>query len=171
MKRDKRYTYKKSEPLVLKHPEDYLNLGIGNKLKLLRIEKGLSQKELAAMVAGGVDYTYIGKIERETQLPSLKILIRISQALDVSFKYFFCDGEEHSESLIQSDKVTSLALAKDKLILQRELKQLDNNDLPLLIEIVRALNKHRKLEGKNGCPQTGEHLSLVAERKLDYEKD
>ncbi len=171
MKQDKRYTYKKSGSLVLKHLEDYLNLGIGNKLRLLRIAKGLSQKELAAMVADGVDYTYIGKIEREAQLPSLKVLIRISQALDVSFKAFFCDGEEHTASLIQPDKVTNLAQAKDKLILQKELKLLYADDIPLLIEIVRALNRHRARQSETGCPPDGEELALVAEKKLDYEKD
>ena len=47
---------------------------IGQKLRELRQRKGLTQKELARTVRGKVDYSYIGKIERGEQLPSLKVL-------------------------------------------------------------------------------------------------
>ena len=66
------------------HPEGVqetcLKVEIGKRLKRLRLQKGSTQKELAAKVRGGLDYTYIGKIERGEQLPSLKILIKISEA-------------------------------------------------------------------------------------------
>src|SRR6266567_7340946 len=87
--------------LLMAHPEgvreSYLKVEIGKRLKRLRLEKGFTQKELAVRVKGGLDYTYIGKIERGEQLPSLKILIKISEALSVPIGSFF--QEESSPSV------------------------------------------------------------------------
>jgi transcriptional regulator with XRE-family HTH domain len=58
-------------------------------LRRLRLARGLTQKNLARRVAGGVDTTYIGKIERGDQLPSLKVLLRLSKALGVTVSDFF----------------------------------------------------------------------------------
>ncbi len=69
--------------------EQQLACEIGLILQRLRRDKGWTQKALAQRVAGGVNTTYIGKIERGDQLPSLKILLRLSQALDVSVGDFF----------------------------------------------------------------------------------
>jgi len=79
-----------------KHPGQIVSLQteIGNRLKRLRMDKGLTQKGLAARVKGGVDYTYIGKIERGKQLPSLKVLLCISETLSVPVDYFFRDEPE-----------------------------------------------------------------------------
>ena len=62
---------------------------IGLTLQRLRHEKGWTQKGLAQQVAGGVDTTYVGKIERGDQLPSLKILMRLGKALNVPVNAFF----------------------------------------------------------------------------------
>ncbi|WP_089938545.1 helix-turn-helix domain-containing protein [Candidatus Entotheonella palauensis] len=69
--------------------EQRLACEIGLILQRLRRDKGWTQKTLAQRVAGGVNTTYIGKIERGDQLPSLKILLRLSQALEVSVGDFF----------------------------------------------------------------------------------
>lgn len=146
-------------------------MGIGSTLKRLRTEKGLTQKELAAKVIGGLDYTYIGKIERDEQLPSLKILLKISEALAVPLNSFFIEDTEELVLSSCSEKVTSFNVAKDRFTLQKELNQLHSNDLQLVIEIVRALNKHRKHECKTGYCQAEGNFNLVAEKKPDYDKD
>ena len=69
--------------------EQALAREIGLTLQRLRRESGWTQKRLAQQVAGGIDATYIGKIERGDQLPSLKVLVRLSEALDVSVSDFF----------------------------------------------------------------------------------
>lgn len=69
--------------------ERELALEIGLTLRRLRQVKGLTQKELAQRVAGGMDATYVGKIERGDQLPSLKVLIRLSRSLGVKVSNFF----------------------------------------------------------------------------------
>ena len=147
-----------------------MTVGIGNTLRRLRTERRLTQKELAAKVTGGLDYTYIGKIEREEQLPSLKILVKLAEALAVPLSSFFREeDEQHPASLHQSGKVINLAAAREMSVLLKELNQLHGDDIPLLVEIVRALNRHRKSEKKGGSPLHEKEYSLVAEREPDYD--
>lgn len=69
--------------------EHHLACEIGLILRRLRRAHGLTQKALAQQVAGGMEATYIGKIERGEQLPSLKVLLRLSTALGVTISTFF----------------------------------------------------------------------------------
>src|SRR3954465_14483279 len=57
---------------------------IGQRLKRLRLERGLSQRELAAP---GVSYAYISRIEAGTRQPSVKALRRLAAKLGVTAEY------------------------------------------------------------------------------------
>jgi len=57
---------------------------IGRRLKRLRLERGLSQRELAAP---GVSYAYISRIEAGARQPSVKALRRLAVKLGVSVDY------------------------------------------------------------------------------------
>ncbi|MDX6486723.1 MAG: hypothetical protein QOF43_1876 [Gaiellaceae bacterium] len=57
---------------------------IGERLKRLRLDRGLSQRELAAP---GVSYAYISRIEAGTRQPSVKALRRLAAKLGVSAGY------------------------------------------------------------------------------------
>src|SRR4051794_41936074 len=57
---------------------------IGERLKRLRLERGLSQRELAAP---GVSYAYISRIEAGTRQPSVKALRRLASELRGSAGY------------------------------------------------------------------------------------
>lgn len=57
---------------------------IGVRLKRLRLEQGLSQRELASP---GVSYAYISRIEAGTRQPSVKALRRLAARLGVSAEY------------------------------------------------------------------------------------
>src|SRR5438094_4128314 len=57
---------------------------IGQRLKRLRLERGLSQRELAAP---GVSYAYISRIEAGTRQPSVKALRRLATKLGVTADY------------------------------------------------------------------------------------
>jgi transcriptional regulator with XRE-family HTH domain len=126
-----------------------LKLEIGRQLKRLRTDKGLTQKGLAAAVRGGLDYTYIGKIERGEQLPSLKILIKISEALSVPLGSFFPDEQV---ATIRDGSVPEQGYrvpGQKRSRLKEALEQMHDDDIPLLTEIVKALVRHRKtLTGK-----------------------
>ena len=52
----------------------------GDKIKVLRLEKGYSQEELASRA--GIDRTYISDIEKGERNVSLKIIEKLALALD-----------------------------------------------------------------------------------------
>jgi tetratricopeptide (TPR) repeat protein len=58
--------------------------GVGARLKRLRIERGLSQRDLSSP---GVSYAYISRIEAGARTPSVKALRKLSQKLSVSVEY------------------------------------------------------------------------------------
>ncbi|WP_077622046.1 helix-turn-helix domain-containing protein [Sediminibacillus massiliensis] len=60
----------------------------GNKIKQIRIAKGISQTELAKMIKS--DRSYLNKVENNKQKnPGTKYLARIAAALDCSISDFF----------------------------------------------------------------------------------
>ncbi len=121
-----------------------MKLKIGRQLKRLRTDRGLTQKGLAAAVRGGLDYTYIGKIERGEQLPSLKILIKISEALSVPLRGFFPDDPIATVRDASSPERDYRAPDERRDGLYEALDQLHDDDIPLLTEIIKALAGHRK---------------------------
>jgi transcriptional regulator with XRE-family HTH domain len=122
-----------------------LSLEIGRRLKKQRIEKGLTQKELAARIQQGVDYTYIGRIERGQQLPSLKVLLRISEAFSLPIGFFFSEISETVVYLTTSDGLTNAIKHEKGGELIRALELLHPNDIPLIVEIIRILASQRAL--------------------------
>jgi transcriptional regulator with XRE-family HTH domain len=120
-----------------------LKCKIGRRLKRFRTEKGLTQKSLAATVCGGLDYTYIGKIERGEQLPSLKILIKISEALSVPVSSFFPDETVSAVCEVSASEMNYHAGNERWCELLATLKLLHEDDIPLLIEIAKVLARHR----------------------------
>ena len=121
---------------------------IGQTLRALRQREGLTQKGLASKIQGEVDYSYIGKIERGEQLPSLKMLERLSNALAVPLSSFF-QGLGSDVTARRGDRETgneALGRQRERLLLYL-VRTVHNDDIPLLIEIVRILNKHRKAQG------------------------
>lgn len=67
--------------------EQNIKRDFGNRLRLLRKQKGLSQGTLA--LACGLDRTYIGGIERGKRNISIINIYKLSIALDVSVKDLF----------------------------------------------------------------------------------
>ncbi|BCS52060.1 helix-turn-helix domain-containing protein [Geobacter sp. SVR] len=145
-----------------------MTAGIGSALKRLRMERKLTQKQLAAKVSGGLDYTYIGKIEREEQLPSLNMLVKLSSALAVPLASFFREEDQNIAALLRPGKVLDLGASREMSVLLKELKQLDRRDIPLLVEIVRALNKHGKSRKKDDYSPAVQEYALVAEEGSGY---
>jgi transcriptional regulator with XRE-family HTH domain len=54
---------------------------VGRNVRKLRLQKGLTQEELA--FEAEIDLTYVGGIERGRRNPSLMVLMRIAKALGV----------------------------------------------------------------------------------------
>jgi transcriptional regulator with XRE-family HTH domain len=130
----------KSEEMVMVIQQE-----IGKILRALRQRKGLTQKELASKIQGKVDYSYIGKIERGEQLPSLKMLERLSNALAVPLSSFFQGLGSDVTTRTGGREADNEALGREReQLLLYLLHAVHNDDIRLLIEIVRVLNKRRK---------------------------
>ncbi len=54
----------------------------GHLLKSARLERGLTQKQLAEMV--GVDGSYIARLEMDERRPSRKVVLKLARALQLS---------------------------------------------------------------------------------------
>lgn len=103
--------------------------------------RGLTQKALAGRLLGRVDYSYIGKIERGEQLPSLKVLQRLADALGVPLGYFFSD-EAWTDLL--PEEIRRMPRRGPQVSLLRETIRLEPEDIPLVREILRLLVRHRQ---------------------------
>ena len=78
-------------------------LGIGLRLKEARINKGLSQRDLANIA--GIHIIYISEIERGIKMPSMNTFVKIIEALDVSSDYVLRNNISSGKSYI-FDEVT-----------------------------------------------------------------
>jgi transcriptional regulator with XRE-family HTH domain len=139
-----------------------LNKEIGERLRKIRKEKALTQKELSKRV--GIDYSYIGKIERGEQLPSIKMLIRLSEILSIPIGYFF--QEESLIGLLEHlpEELVDIARDKKKRIFLKLLKDIDEEDIPLIMEILRVLKEHKRVYRHK------ERLLKVAEKRRLYKR-
>ena len=115
---------------------------VGERLKKLRKRLGLTQKEFAARAAGKLDYTYIGKIERGHQYPSLKMLERIGQAFSVPLGYFFEDDSFLKSFDLLPAEIKDLLKDKKRQDLLKLSQGLKEKDLDLVIGIINILRKN-----------------------------
>ena len=142
--------------LVQKKTGDW-QMTLGERVKKVRKRLGLTQKEFAERVEGKIDYTYIGKIERDQQYPSLKMLERIGKAFSVPLGYFF---EDHSflKSLdLLPFEIKDLLKDKKRQDCLRMSRDLKPQDLDLVMQIMNLLIQKKPLEDLQ-----------VAEAELDY---
>jgi transcriptional regulator with XRE-family HTH domain len=60
---------------------------VARNLRRLRVQRGVSQENLA--VDAGVDRTYVSRLERGLENPTIAVLDRLATALDASIGQFF----------------------------------------------------------------------------------
>lgn len=131
---------------------------LGERLRSFRLREGFTQRELARRVAGGVDLSYIGRIERGEQLPSLKVLQKLGRALGVSVGEFF--GRERID---RAGRTTWFQPA-----LWRALQQIPPEDGPILLAVARLLARRRGTAARyRGSRPAGR---VAAERRPRYRK-
>lgn len=94
---------------------------IGDKIKMLREEAGISGRKLATMTA--LDPSQISKIESGISKPSLDALDRICKALNISLAEFFnADSDETSPELRQLLNTTKFLTPEQLKLLNDFLK-------------------------------------------------
>jgi transcriptional regulator with XRE-family HTH domain/KaiC/GvpD/RAD55 family RecA-like ATPase len=86
-----------------------IKLDIGAKVKALRAEQGFSQKELAETVS--VTPSTISQIESSAIYPSLPVLFKLAQALNVDISSFFHDRNDIAERSLFSGEGVKISFA------------------------------------------------------------
>lgn len=87
-----------SEPNLDSFSGEYWS--IGKYLRRLREQKGLTREQVAEAV--GIDYTFIGQIERNQKVGSVHTLIKIAKTLNIepAYRIFaFIDNQARTEDL------------------------------------------------------------------------
>lgn len=82
---------------------------VGEKIKSIRMEKGITAKDLAEKA--DVTPGYISQIERNLISPSLSVLMRIAEALQIPLVSLFSQEEQEQVTVIPKDKRTRIQFA------------------------------------------------------------
>ncbi|WP_027627617.1 helix-turn-helix domain-containing protein [Ruminiclostridium cellobioparum] len=100
---------------------DNISKIVGDRIKLIRLEQGLTQEEVA--YRAGIDQSHLGRLERGERNPSLAVIEKVIYALGITFedlfKYILPPAEENDNkdlSLIMN-KLTTLSKKEQKLVL------------------------------------------------------
>src|SRR5665213_3523746 len=72
---------------------------VARNIRRLRVARGLSQEAFA--VDARIDRTYVSRLERELENPSVEVLSRIARALDIDIRELFdpVGGSKQTPSL------------------------------------------------------------------------
>ena len=114
-------------------------------MRKLRKRLSLTQKEFAGRVVGKVDYTYIGRMERGEQYPSLKMLEKIGKAFGVPLSYFFEDNSILNSLNLLPGEIKDLLKDRKRQDLLTRSKELNEGDLDLVIQIMNILTQKKPL--------------------------
>jgi len=71
----------------------------GNRLRLARKKAGRSLRGLSEAMGGAASPGAIGEYERTSSVPGSDVLIPLTEALDVTLHYLFCDLVEGLEEV------------------------------------------------------------------------
>jgi len=131
---------------------------IGARLKRLRLQKGLSQRDLSSP---GVSYAYISRIEAGARTPSVKALRKLSQKLGVSVEYLATGRdirEVDDRELRLADAALALRLTDDFKDAEQKLEQILSESTAAgdLASAVRA-----RIALGLAAAQRGSHLEAV----------
>ena len=100
----------------------------GERLKQSRIDKGLSQTDLARLA--GIHYTQIGRYEKKGAQPSADVLSRMASALDTSSDFLMTGSTKEQASNTLEDK--------DLLKQFRKVEQLPSDKKYIVKELLDA---------------------------------
>ena len=95
---------------------------VGARLKRLRLQRGLSQRDLSSP---GVSYAYISRIEAGARTPSVKALRKLSQKLGVSVEYLETGRDMRDvddRELRLADAELELRLTEDVSVAEEKLR-------------------------------------------------
>lgn len=97
---------------------------IGNRIKELRKKKGLSQEQLSEKAE--ITPNYLSRVERGTENPTLNMLIKLANALEVEVWEIFDFGHRGSRRDLKS-------------ILNKVAGEANEEQLRLMVKVLRAI--------------------------------
>ena len=106
---------------------------LASKLKQARKQKGLTQGQLAQKI--GADIQRISKYERAVLVPTTEIMVKLSDALDVSLDYLLKNGKNRVTGKVKDAELV------DQFIQVDALPEEDRHILKALLEAF--IKKHR----------------------------
>lgn len=146
---------------------DDVIVGIGRKIRLLRQANGLSLQQLADR--SGVSAASIHKIERNTMVPTITVLMKLARALDRSVSYLV-DEEQARPSPV----VLVRARDREALFASREGVMMENLAGPagrFAISAAMVTIAAGADSGKSPIARPGEDLIYLLSGSLEFEVD
>jgi transcriptional regulator with XRE-family HTH domain len=132
--------------------------GVGARLKRLRLQRGLSQRDLSSP---GVSYAYISRIEAGARTPSVKALRKLSQKLGVTVEYL----ETGRDMRDVDDRELRLADAELELRLSEDVSASEEKLQAILDEALAAGDAASAMRARIALglvsAQRGNHLEAV----------
>ena len=101
---------------------------IGDRIKELRIQKQLTQSDLAGMV--GLTYVQIGRYETHKSTPSSDILQKLAKVLDTTTDYLM-NGSSN-------DMVAAQLMDRELITQYKRIEQLNNDDKYLIKRFINS---------------------------------
>lgn len=108
---------------------------IQDKIKKIRKNKGLGQKQLAEMV--DINAAHLSRLETGRYQPSVEVLKKLADALQVSTDYLLSDTDDEAEEI----KIKDRSFA-DKI---RLLDSLDDKEKETVINVIDAMLTKKKM--------------------------
>jgi transcriptional regulator with XRE-family HTH domain len=118
-------------------------LSIGERIRYLRMQKGLSQRDIEK--ASGLLRSYLSRVEHGHTVPSLETLERLAAALDLPlYRLFYTPDEESSTAPSRTPRNSLQELAEGSearflLRLKGYVERMAESDRTLLLDLAKKL--------------------------------
>jgi transcriptional regulator with XRE-family HTH domain len=132
----------KPSPLWVAYPEEVADVSLGEKLKLLRKEKGWSQDELAYHAQ--IDGRQVSRYENDRVMPSIEVILKIAKAYEMSLDYLLLDDAPRRALRAPSGKLAERVFALGTL------SEEDERSIVNLLDALAARQQLRELAAKVG---------------------
>lgn len=107
------------------------NFPVGNRIKELRTQRGISQEQLA--LRSEITTTYLGLLERNLKNPTVKVIGKIYDSLDISLSEFFENTVPDT-----TDDILSLEILS-------QIRNCSNEEKAVVLQLVKTALKLRNL--------------------------
>lgn len=108
------------------------NFNIGERIRELRTKQGISQEQLA--LRSEITTAYLGLLERNLKNPTVKVIGKICDSLDISLADFFDSGKSGTDTY----DVLSLRILS-------QINNCNNAEKQMILQLIKHVIKFRNL--------------------------